>query len=50
MDELLKEALDALEDAKCELDEPEVAELTTIALDRKLETVIEKLKKELDLD
>jgi len=50
MDELLKEALDALEDAKCELDQPEIAELTTLALDRKLETVITKIKQELDLD
>ena len=40
--------LGVLKDVKCELDTPEVAELTTIALDRKVEAAIELLEQELD--
>ena len=41
---LLKEVLEVLKDVQVELSDPEVAELTTLALDRKIENSIEKLE------
>ena len=42
--------LEVLQDVEHELGEPEVAELTTIALDRKVEAAIQQLKTELNID
>ncbi len=36
--------LEVLKDVRAELDEPEVAELTSLALDRKVDTAIEMLE------
>lgn len=42
--------LDVLKDVQHELGEPEVAELTTIALDRKVEQAIAMLEEEKNID
>lgn len=44
MNELLGDALDVLKDVKHELGEPEIAELVSLALDRKVDTIIERLE------
>ena len=40
----VKRALETLLDVQVELEQPEVAELTTLALDRKIERAIKELK------
>lgn len=42
--------LEVLQDVELELSDPEVSELITLALDRKIEQAISQLKEELNLD
>jgi len=42
---LEKRVLEVLKDVRRELDEPEVAELTSLALDRKVDDLIAELEK-----
>lgn len=50
MTELLEYLYEVLQDVECELGEPEVAELITPALDRKIERAIKLLQEELDIE
>jgi len=50
MKELLEYLHEVLLDVQCELGEPEVAELISMALDRKIERAIKLLQKELDIE
>lgn len=46
--DLLAECLNVLEDCECELGQDEVAELISMALDRKVERVLNNLREYLD--
>jgi hypothetical protein len=50
MDQLLRWLHGVLEDVECELGEPEVAELVSMALDRKVREAIQRLEKELGIE
>lgn len=50
MKALLGYLLEVLKDAEHELGEPEVAELTSLALDRKIERAITLVEKELEIE
>jgi hypothetical protein len=47
--ELLRFLHEVLQDVRCEMGEPEVAELLTLALDRKVDRGIELLEKEMGI-
>lgn len=48
LEALLRVSIDAIEDAMCELEQPEILELTSMALDRKLYSAQQQLRKVLE--
>lgn len=44
----VEDILEVLKDVRTELDEPEVAELITLALDRKVDEAIEYMEKQIN--